>query len=147
MRVLLLTVIIMYAANATAFVCYDEHIMDLAGARYNIKQQRREIKLSTNLVDGVDPQILEFAFYHECAHHQLNHIKVSQVPQIRNMWGDKEIQQEKDADNFALRTYHRNNGSDALQALYDALEQARLLDMQRLRRINNEIQTLRAVGY
>ena len=116
MRVFLLTLIIMSGCthnpmpsfNATAATCYDEHnkpiaiidnynannVLDLASARYNIKKQRREIRLS-NDIKQVSTPVLEFAFYHECAHHQLNHIKVSQIPQMRNMWGDKEKQEEK----------------------------------------------------
>ena len=172
MRILFLLSILLYgcshngpmpswdATDTVASQCYDEHnkpiailneynakqVMDMAYARYNIEKQRREIGISNDLKNQTTAPMLEFAFYHECAHHTLNHIKVSQTPIFRNMWGDKEMQEERDADEFALDTYYQHHDVEGLYVLYSALKESHLFDMKRMQRIKRYIQNSWVVG-
>lgn len=117
-----------------------DNVFGTPSARYNIEKQRREIVMPEYINGKVYPNsIMEFIAYHECAHHQLSHIKVSAVPQIRNMWGDKEMQEEKDADVFAVEVYFKRHGEQALHKLQSDLQESHLISLQRMTRLKRVI--------
>ena len=109
----------------------------MASAFYNTELKQREIRISSYVTDNHKPSVVEFIAYHECAHHQLDHVDMSDIPKPRFLWSDKAIQEEKDADCEAVQMYYNNHGQDALESLFDDLNSSHLLDMQRAERIQH----------
>jgi hypothetical protein len=122
-----ITVVMRYEARS---------VFDLASARYNRTSKHREIRISNEIFNH-NIAVVEFAAYHECAHHQLDHVDMAALPQPRFFWSDKIMQEEQDADCFAAKAYIKNNGMFEAGKMYVELQRSRLLDSERLIRIND----------
>lgn len=112
-------------ANVTGFKA--ENIFQMASARYNQELKRREILISSDITDTVTPSALEFIAYHECAHHQLDHIDVSDNPEPRSLWSDRVIQEEREADCFAARNYYLHHGFNKFYEMVHELDDDKFL--------------------
>ena len=113
-----------------------KYLRDLAYATWNEETEEREIHISDNITDHWPLSVVEFVAYHECAHHQLDHIDTSEHPEPRLLWSDKAMMEERDADCDAIETFYSVNGEDKYESLLDDLKSFGHLPRPRLKRIS-----------
>jgi hypothetical protein len=113
-----------------------KRISRLVYATFNRELKRREIVFSVLVLDNAPTDILEFISYHECAHHQLDHVDTSDIPKQVFLWSGQMIKEENEADCFAAEMFQQNNGSEKFHNLLSSLDKFGL-PYERIKRINN----------
>jgi hypothetical protein len=114
-----------------------KYLEELAYATWNEKTRQREIYLSDTIYKMWPDTVVRFVAYHECAHHQLDHIDTSETPAPWLLWSEEVYLKEQDADCEAANTFYALHGEDAFNDLIDDLKASGSNTASRIKRIKH----------